>query len=103
MERRDEFVRLAFQGIKLSDTDYLDCILLGHQSPVGWYRFKTEIEIKGLLGRLIAMDDRAHRLNHGLRSVALEDVAAHVDPRRSFVHRLPGHLQGFELWQLLSP
>src|SRR5580658_8612228 len=49
------------------------------------------------------MDDRTHSLNHRLWSVALEDVAAHVDPRRSFVHRLPGHLQGFELWQLLSP
>ena len=45
------------------------------------------------------MHDGTYGLNHGLRSVALENIAAHVDSRRSFADCLVGHLQGVKLGQ----
>src|SRR5579863_5056665 len=61
--------------------------------PSLFHRFEGVIQVESLFRRLVSVDDRAHRLDHGLRRFALEDVAAHVNTGRALVHRLVAHGQ----------
>src|SRR5579863_4134321 len=61
-----------------------------------FHRSQGLIQVHGLLRRLVFMHDRAHRLDHRLGRIALEDVAPHVDSGSALVYGVPGHIQRIE-------
>ncbi|MEE8539537.1 MAG: hypothetical protein V3S54_06960 [Woeseiaceae bacterium] len=65
--------------------------------PASATRRRTRSNRRGVL-----VHHLAHRLDHGLGVLGLEDVAPHVDAGRTLLDRVVGQAQRLELGQLLA-